>query len=186
MQFARREAKERVDLDPLRVLHLRNKRNEKEARLTQQSREVQHLALIGAPLWSHFSRGDPYADYKRDKSLLPARQASPSRSDGFLNRKKDSERHAKEQAAADEDKEVTGTFQHVYNDRSLPAQLLWRPNGLQSRVPLPGDVWSHVQASRRQPHQPENPALFTIKLGMAKPSAPRLHHTTSSIRLGFH
>ncbi|CAE7472226.1 unnamed protein product, partial [Symbiodinium pilosum] len=109
---------------------------------------------------SHFCRGDPYADFKRDKPLLPGRHAAPARSDGFQFRQRDPQFSAKEQAFPDEDeKEVTGTFDRVYNDRSLPAQLSWRHNGPHSRVPLPEDVWSHVQASRRQLDDRNNPAL---------------------------
>ncbi|CAL1158805.1 unnamed protein product [Cladocopium goreaui] len=78
MKLARRQAPERLDMTPLQLLNQHNMRQEKEKKLAASSRDLSHLAFIGAPYWSHFTRGDPYGEFQRDKNLLKRSKGSPN------------------------------------------------------------------------------------------------------------
>lgn len=57
-------------MTPMQLMNQHNMRQEKERKLAASSRELSHLALIGAPFWAHFTRGDPYAEFQRDRSSV--------------------------------------------------------------------------------------------------------------------
>ena len=69
MKLARRRAAERLDMTPMQLMEQHNRRCEKEKKLFNSSRELSHLVAIGTPFWAHFTRGDPYAEFQRDKGL---------------------------------------------------------------------------------------------------------------------
>ncbi|CAJ1441376.1 unnamed protein product [Effrenium voratum] len=172
MQLARRKAPERLDLTPLQLLNQHNTRTEKERKLEQSSKEVAHLALIGAPFWSHFTRGDPFAEFQRDKGL----RQSPGAAEQCIRRP-----IAEEKATA-VPRELLGSFRHLEH-RVAPAQLAWRQNGPHSRVPLPQmDAIIQVTGTMRRPR---SEGLISVTLGPSEgPGQGKFHHTTSSVCLG--
>mmetsp|Transcript_1636 Transcript_1636/g.3420 ORF Transcript_1636/g.3420 Transcript_1636/m.3420 type:complete len:191 (+) Transcript_1636:82-654(+) len=180
MKLARRQAPERLDMTPLQLLNQHNMRQEKEKKLAASSRDLSHLAFIGAPYWSHFTRGDPYGEFQRDKNLLKRSKGSPN-----------DERPKAEPADPKEPKEVpslelTGTFDNVKMDGSrayLPAYLLWNHYGPYQRVPFPEVDLKEVTGSLRRP---KSEGLIKVRLQpVPDPGKRSVHHTHSSICLGL-
>mmetsp|Transcript_90082 Transcript_90082/g.143401 ORF Transcript_90082/g.143401 Transcript_90082/m.143401 type:complete len:195 (+) Transcript_90082:78-662(+) len=184
MKLARRQAPERLDMTPLQLLNQHNMRQEKEKKLAASSRDLSHLAFIGAPYWSHFTRGDPYGEFQRDKNLLKRPKGLPN----------SDERPKTEPVGPKEPKEVpstelTGTFDNVKMDGSrayLPAYLLWSHHGPLNRVPFPEvDHLKEVTGSLRRP---KSEGLIKVRLQPVPDPAPgkrSVHHTHSSICLGL-
>eukprot|EP00438_Fugacium_kawagutii_P020430 Skav226582 [mRNA] locus=scaffold2846:106171:117999:- [translate_table: standard] len=192
MKLARRRAPERLDMTPLQVLSQHNMRQEKERKLVASSREVSHLAMIGAPHWSHFSRGDPYAEFQRDKNLLKKTKAAPA--DDSDNQRslqatladpKEVGESAKEAQAT---RELKGTFDNAKMDGSrsyLPAYLLWNHTGPCERVPFP--QVHHLAEVTGSLRRPRSEGLITVSMQPQLPDKGKnsAHHTHSSICLGL-
>ena len=182
MKLARRQAPERLDMTPLQLLNQHNMRQEKERKLVASSREVSHLALIGAPFWSHFTRGDPYGEFQRDKNLLKKKRLPSDDSQRPITAPEPQDPKEVSESKKQAPRELTGTFDNAKMQGSrVPAYLLSRSY---SRVPFP--ELNNLEEVTGTLRRPKSEGLIKVCLQpLPDPGPKNVHHTHSSICLGM-